>query len=128
MSTCGCRRSCRSTSCPTRASGSSCCARWTRPSTTSTCSGLQAELVDRYGKLPLPALTLLRVFRLKHALQGLSVLSVQWVEQDRIVVRHPAAYGCGPGSVDAQTAVHERLDVRSAEGEAGRPVARVREH
>jgi len=61
---------------------------------------LQAELVDRYGKLPLPVLTLLRVFRLKHGLQGLSVLSVQWVEQDRLVVRHPAGVPLGGSWLD----------------------------
>lgn len=61
---------------------------------------LEAELRDRYGKLPLPVRTLLRVFRLKHGLQGLSVLSVQWVEQDRVVVRHPPGVPLGGAWLD----------------------------
>ncbi|MEO6594665.1 MAG: DEAD/DEAH box helicase, partial [Planctomycetota bacterium] len=61
---------------------------------------LEAELRDRYGKLPLPVRTLLRVFRLKHGLQGLSVQSVQWVEQDRLVVRHAPGVPLGGSWLD----------------------------
>lgn len=49
---------------------------------------LESELRDRYGKLPQPVTTLLRQFRLKHSLMRLEVHSVQWVESDRLVVRH----------------------------------------
>ncbi len=61
---------------------------------------LQAELRDRYGKLPPPVRTLLRVFRLKHGLMGLGVHGVQWVEQDRIVVRHAPAVPLGGSWLD----------------------------
>jgi len=61
---------------------------------------LEAELRDRYGKLPKQVLTLLRQFRLKHALMGLGVHSVQWVESDRIVVRHPAGVPLGGSWLD----------------------------
>ncbi|MBL8754225.1 MAG: DEAD/DEAH box helicase, partial [Planctomycetes bacterium] len=61
---------------------------------------LEAELQDRYGKLPPPVRTLLRVFRLKHGLMGLGVHGVQWVEQDRIVVRHPAGVPLGGAWLD----------------------------
>ncbi|MCB9886362.1 MAG: transcription-repair coupling factor [Planctomycetes bacterium] len=63
-------------------------------------AALQAELRDRYGKLPKPVLTLLRVFRLKHGLQGLGVLSMQWVENDRLVVRHPPGVPLGGSWLD----------------------------
>jgi hypothetical protein len=66
---------------------------------------LQQELRDRYGKLPPPVWNLLRVFRLKHGLHGLSVLSVQWVEQDRLVVRHPPGVPLGGSWLDAFAAV-----------------------
>ncbi len=61
---------------------------------------LEAELKDRYGKLPVPVRTLLRVFRLKHALMGLGVHAVQWVEQDRLVVRHPPGVPLGGSWLD----------------------------
>ena len=61
---------------------------------------LESELRDRYGKLPKQVLTLLRQFRLKHALMALGVHSVQWVEYDRIVVRHPAAVPLGGSWLD----------------------------
>jgi transcription-repair coupling factor (superfamily II helicase) len=61
---------------------------------------LQAELRDRYGKLPAPVRTLLRVFRLKHGLMGLGVHGVQWVEQDRVVVRHPPGVPLGGSWID----------------------------
>ncbi len=63
-------------------------------------AALEAELRDRYGKLPKPVRTLLRVFRLKHGLQGLGVLSVQWVENDRLVVRHPPGVPLGGSWID----------------------------
>ncbi len=63
-------------------------------------AALEAELRDRYGKLPKPVRTLLRVFRLKHGLMGLGVLSVQWVENDRVVVRHPAGVPLGGSWLD----------------------------
>jgi transcription-repair coupling factor (superfamily II helicase) len=61
---------------------------------------LQAELRDRYGKLPKPVQNLLRVFRLKHGLQALGVHGVQWVEQDRLVVRHPPGVPLGGSWLD----------------------------
>jgi len=61
---------------------------------------LEAELRDRYGKLPAPVRTLLRVFRLKHGLMGLAVHGVQWVENDRIVVRHAAGVPLGGAWLD----------------------------
>ena len=61
---------------------------------------LEAELRDRYGKLPKPVQTLLRVFRLKHGLMALSVHGVQWVEQDRVVVRHAAGVPLGGAWLD----------------------------
>jgi transcription-repair coupling factor (superfamily II helicase) len=63
-------------------------------------AALEAELRDRYGKLPVPVRNLLRVFRLKHGLMGLGVLGVQWVEQDRIVVRHPPGVPLGGSWLD----------------------------
>jgi len=66
---------------------------------------LEAELRDRYGKLPPPVRTLLRVFRLKHGLQGLGVLGVQWVDQDRVVVRHPPGVPLGGAWLDCFTDV-----------------------
>lgn len=62
---------------------------------------LRQELRDRFGKLPPPVQNLLRVFRLKHGLLGMSVLSVQWVEQDRLVVRHPIGVPLGGSWIDA---------------------------
>ncbi|MBL8747942.1 MAG: transcription-repair coupling factor [Planctomycetes bacterium] len=61
---------------------------------------LEAELKDRYGKLPTPVRTLLRVFRLKHGLQSLGVLGVQWVDQDRVVARHPNGVPLGGAWLD----------------------------
>jgi transcription-repair coupling factor (superfamily II helicase) len=61
---------------------------------------LETELRDRYGKLPQPVRNLLRTFRLKHGLQGLGVLGVQWVEQDRLVVRHPPGVPLGGAWLD----------------------------
>ena len=61
---------------------------------------LEAELRDRYGKLPKPVMTLLRQFRLKHALMGLEVHSVQWVEDDRLVVRHAPGVPLGGSWLD----------------------------
>ncbi len=61
---------------------------------------LEAELKDRYGKLPVPVRTLLRVFRLKHGLMALGVHGVQWVEQERIVVRHPPGVPLGGSWLD----------------------------
>jgi hypothetical protein len=62
---------------------------------------LEADLVDRFGKLPDPVRNLLRVFRLKWGLQGLSVRGVQWVEQDRLVVRHPPGQPLGGAWLDS---------------------------
>ncbi|HEB54021.1 MAG TPA: DEAD/DEAH box helicase, partial [bacterium] len=61
---------------------------------------LDRELRDRYGKLPKPVTTLLRQFRLKHALMALGVHAVQWVEHDRLVVRHPAGVPLGGSWLD----------------------------
>jgi hypothetical protein len=61
---------------------------------------LVQELRDRYGKLPPPVQNLLRVFRLKHGLLGRGVLAVQWVEQDRLVVRHPPGVPLGGAWLD----------------------------
>ena len=61
---------------------------------------LDAELRDRYGKLPKPVATLLRQFRLKHALMQLEVHSVQWVEDDRLVVRHASGVPLGGSWLD----------------------------
>jgi transcription-repair coupling factor (superfamily II helicase) len=61
---------------------------------------LEAELRDRYGKLPPPVRTLLRVFRLKHGLMALGVHAIQWVEHDRLVVRHPAGVPLGGAWLD----------------------------
>ncbi|MBL8733323.1 MAG: transcription-repair coupling factor [Planctomycetes bacterium] len=63
-------------------------------------AALEAELRDRYGKLPKPVQTLLRVFRLKHGLMGLGVHAVQWVEQDRVVVRHQPGVPLGGSWID----------------------------
>ncbi|MBL9076768.1 MAG: DEAD/DEAH box helicase [Planctomycetes bacterium] len=63
-------------------------------------AALEAELRDRYGKLPKPVQTLLRVFRLKHGLMALSVHGVQWVEQDRLVVRHAPGVPLGGAWLD----------------------------
>ncbi|MCR9248344.1 MAG: transcription-repair coupling factor [bacterium] len=62
---------------------------------------LEAELRDRYGKLPPPVQTLLRVFRLKHGLMGLDVRAVQWVENDRLVVSHEPGTPLGGAWLDA---------------------------
>lgn len=62
---------------------------------------LESELRDRYGKLPKQVVTLLRQFRLKHALMALGVHSVQWVETDRLVVRHPAGIPLGGSWLDS---------------------------
>ena len=70
---------------------------------------LEAELKDRYGKLPTPVRTLLRVFRLKHGLMGLAVHGVQWVDQDRVVVRHQPGVPLGGAWLDCF------LDVRPVE-------------
>jgi len=61
---------------------------------------IEAELKDRYGRLPAPVRTLLRQFRLKHALMGLAVHSVQWVENDRLVVRHKPGVPLGGSWLD----------------------------
>jgi transcription-repair coupling factor (superfamily II helicase) len=61
---------------------------------------LEAELKDRYGKLPTPVRTLLRVFRLKHGLMALGVHGVQWVENDRVVVRHAPGVPLGGSWLD----------------------------
>ncbi|MBX3465177.1 MAG: DEAD/DEAH box helicase [Planctomycetes bacterium] len=63
-------------------------------------AALEAELKDRYGKLPRPVQTLLRVFRLKHGLMALAVRAVQWVEQDRIVVHHQPGVPLGGAWLD----------------------------
>ncbi|MBK8100801.1 MAG: transcription-repair coupling factor [Planctomycetes bacterium] len=63
-------------------------------------AALENELRDRYGKLPPQVRALLRVFRLKHGLQGLSVLGVQWVEDDRLIVRHPVGVPLGGSWLD----------------------------
>ena len=73
---------------------------------------LQQELRDRFGALPAPVQNLLATFRLKHALQGLGLSSIQWVEDDRIVVRHPPGVPLGGSWLDCFT------DVRPVE--AGR--------
>ena len=75
----------------------------------SALAGLEAELRDRYGKLPKPVSTLLRVFRLKHGLMELMVQGVQWVENDRIVVRHKPGVPLGGSWLD------EFADVRAVE-------------
>ena len=61
---------------------------------------LESELRDRYGKLPKPVVTLLRQFRLKHGLMAHGVHAVQWVDHDRLVVRHPADVPLGGSWVD----------------------------
>ena len=66
---------------------------------------LQNELRDRFGTLPGPVRNLLDVFRLKHALHSLQLLSVQWVDDDRLVVRHPAGVPLGGIWLDAFTDV-----------------------
>lgn len=66
---------------------------------------LEGELRDRYGKLPEPVRNLLRVFRLKHGLQDLSVHGVQWVEADRLVVRHAPGVPLGGAWLDCFTEV-----------------------
>lgn len=66
---------------------------------------LEGELKDRYGKLPGPVATLLRQFRLKHALMQLEVHSVQWVETDRLVVRHAPGVPLGGSWLDHFEAV-----------------------
>jgi len=66
---------------------------------------LEQDIADRHGKLPAPVRNLLLVFRLRNELQRLGVLGVQWVEQDRIVVRHPAGHPLGGAWLDAFTDV-----------------------
>jgi transcription-repair coupling factor (superfamily II helicase) len=89
-------------------------------------AALQSELEDRYGKLPAPVRTLLRVFRVKHGLMALGVHGVQWVEQDRLVVRHAPGVPLGGSWLDCFA------DVRAVE--AGKthlmlpPLARGRSH
>ena len=61
---------------------------------------LQQDLRDRFGALPVPVQNLLNTFRLKHALQGLGLLSVQWVDDDRLVVRHPPGVPLGGSWLD----------------------------
>jgi transcription-repair coupling factor (superfamily II helicase) len=61
----------------------------------------EQDLADRFGRLPKPVRNLLAVFRLKHGLQELGVLGVQWVEDDRLVVRHPAGEPLGGAWLDA---------------------------
>jgi transcription-repair coupling factor (superfamily II helicase) len=61
---------------------------------------LQQDLRDRFGALPAPVQNLLNTFRLKHALQGLGVISVQWVDDDRLVVRHPPGVPLGGSWLD----------------------------
>jgi hypothetical protein len=50
--------------------------------------------------LPQPALNLLAVFLLKHALLAHGVLGVQFVADDRIVVRHPPGHPLGGAWLD----------------------------
>ena len=61
---------------------------------------LQQDLRDRFGALPAPVQNLLNTFRLKHALQGLGVISVQWVDDDRLVIRHPPGVPLGGSWLD----------------------------
>ena len=63
-------------------------------------AALEGELLDRFGKLPQPVRNLLRVFRLKWGLQALAVRGVQWVEQDRLVVRHAPGQPLGGAWLD----------------------------
>ncbi len=72
-------------------------------------AALELDLRDRFGRLPQPVRNLLHVFRLKHHLQALAVHGVQWVEDDRLVVRHPPAQPLGGAWLDCF------LDVRPVE-------------
>jgi transcription-repair coupling factor (superfamily II helicase) len=70
---------------------------------------IEQALRDRFGKLPVPLLTLLDVFLLKHLLAGQGVTSVQWTGADRVVVGHPRGEPLGGAWLDAF------LDVRQVE-------------
>ena len=62
---------------------------------------LARSLVDRFGELPQPMITLLEVFLLKHVLLQHGVLGVQFTGEDRIVVRKPLAEPLGGAWLDA---------------------------
>jgi transcription-repair coupling factor (superfamily II helicase) len=64
-------------------------------------AAIAGDLRDRFGKLPAPVVNLLRIFRLKHGLQAVGVRGVQWVEADRLVVRHPPDRPLGGAWLDA---------------------------
>ena len=64
-------------------------------------AALARELVDRFGELPQPVVTLLQVFLLKHLLSEHAVLGVQFTGEDRIVVRKPAGQPLGGAWLDA---------------------------
>lgn len=64
-------------------------------------AAIRSDLTDRFGKLPNPVATLLRVFQLKHALAIVGVRSLQWVDSDRLVAHHPADQPLGGGWLDS---------------------------
>ncbi len=65
------------------------------------------SIMDRFGSLPEPVETLLLVFLLKHLLLGHGVLGVQFVDSDRVVVRHPPGHPLGGAWLDSFDAVRQ---------------------
>ena len=65
------------------------------------------SIVDRFGTLPEPVETLLLVFLLKHLLLEHGVLGVQFVDSDRVVVRHPHGHPLGGAWLDSFDAVRQ---------------------
>ncbi|MEO0478239.1 MAG: transcription-repair coupling factor [Planctomycetota bacterium] len=70
---------------------------------------IREDLSDRFGHLPEPTETLLRIFLIKHALMQLSVHAVQNIEGERLLVRHDPARPLGGAWLNAFT------DVRAVE-------------
>lgn len=58
------------------------------------------SIADRYGSLPKTLQTLLFVFLLKHQLTDHGVLGVQFIDDDRIIVRHPQNLPLGGAWID----------------------------
>ncbi len=70
----------------------------------------QAEVIaqslrDRFGKLPQPMHNLLAMFLLKHQLLEHGVLGLQWIEDNRLVLRHPSGQPPGGAWLEAFASV-----------------------
>ena len=63
-------------------------------------SAIGRSIADRYGSLPKTLQTLLFVFLLKHRLTDHGVLGIQFIDDDRIIVRHPRNLPLGGAWID----------------------------